>query len=460
MRLRREFHAYIVRTCSLRKVFLSIKGIYYQAEVQGCCVTWVEPHAFAQHPTMAVDYRVMLSFLVLYESVLTFVNFKLYHDLGVAYPPKTDANLDATGAFLSAMLCKKAYISLPPDASIAAVAPAIKASGRAPKLSQAQVKSLHRKLEDVDAKDTASSVALSATRGPADAASHANAFAGEMAAVIEGEIEKSILTIPSELAQIYGLFSSCVVFCGRETPVGALEFVVLATGGRVGWEGEASPLRSDDASITHQVVDRPQISGMCVTSREYVQPQWVFDCVNARQLLPPQLYQPGTKCPPHLSPFCDGTEGYVPSERTRQPMDTVGCEGETLALPHDAGEQGEERVGEEVEAAGHKGEDDEEFTGAMTSELMPKANLVGKDDKVLSKVVVAEEDIVVGQVAEEKQLTIMMMPRTKKQLYDKMQHGIKKKEVAACALRKKRQKIDSQATCPNDNQHANLHGTA
>ena len=30
-------------------------------------LTWAAPHAFAQQPTMAVDYRVMLSFLELYE---------------------------------------------------------------------------------------------------------------------------------------------------------------------------------------------------------------------------------------------------------------------------------------------------------------------------------------------------------------------------------------------------------
>lgn len=42
-----------------------------QAEVGGCTLTWIEPHAFAQQPTMSVDYRVMLSFLELYEAILT-----------------------------------------------------------------------------------------------------------------------------------------------------------------------------------------------------------------------------------------------------------------------------------------------------------------------------------------------------------------------------------------------------
>lgn len=43
-----EFQNYIIMTNSLRKVFLSIKGIYYQVEVKGEKITWIVPYAYSQ----------------------------------------------------------------------------------------------------------------------------------------------------------------------------------------------------------------------------------------------------------------------------------------------------------------------------------------------------------------------------------------------------------------------------
>lgn len=47
-------------------------------------MTWLVPHALSQVLPPDVDYKVMLTFLEFYNTLLQFVNFKLYHNLGVS----------------------------------------------------------------------------------------------------------------------------------------------------------------------------------------------------------------------------------------------------------------------------------------------------------------------------------------------------------------------------------------
>jgi len=69
--------------------------------------------------------------------------------------------------------------------------------------------------------------------------------------------------------------------------------------------------KNRNPSHNHQ----PKIS----VSRAYIQPQWIFDSINARKLLPVAGYLPGSVLPPHLSPFAEEKEGdYVPPERFGQ----------------------------------------------------------------------------------------------------------------------------------------------
>lgn len=48
-RLSAEWQLYVMHTRALRKVFLSIKGVYYQAEIMDQSVTWLVPYHFTQN---------------------------------------------------------------------------------------------------------------------------------------------------------------------------------------------------------------------------------------------------------------------------------------------------------------------------------------------------------------------------------------------------------------------------
>ena len=102
-----EFLLYTAHTSSLTKVFVSIKGVYYQAAVKGQAVTWLMPHQFTQHLPGDVDYRVMFTFVQWYVTVLRFVNFKLYHDEGLSYPPAVKGEDWERGKGLGALVAQK-----------------------------------------------------------------------------------------------------------------------------------------------------------------------------------------------------------------------------------------------------------------------------------------------------------------------------------------------------------------
>ena len=54
-RLAAEWQLYVMHTHSLRKSFLSIKGVYYQAEVCDQTVTWLVPYQFTQNVSIFTE---------------------------------------------------------------------------------------------------------------------------------------------------------------------------------------------------------------------------------------------------------------------------------------------------------------------------------------------------------------------------------------------------------------------
>merc|ERR1711911_44541 len=101
--------------------------------------------------------------------------------------------------------------------------------------------------------------------------------------------------------------------------------------------------------ITHQIVDRPTVEKQYL-SRYYIQPQWIYDCVNFRKLLPVEDYFVGAVLPPHISPFVTERPGdYIPPEKQMLLAQEQG-----LALSEKEDDEGVEKEDEDDE------EDDED----------------------------------------------------------------------------------------------------
>lgn len=112
------------------------------------------------------------------------------------------------------------------------------------------------------------------------------------------------------------LFKGLKFFLNREVPREPLVFIIRCFGGKVSWDKTmfaGATFDESDESITHQIVDRPSMEKQYI-SRDYVQPQWLFDSVNQRRLLPTNKYFIGAVLPPHLSPFTTSKTQYVPPE--------------------------------------------------------------------------------------------------------------------------------------------------
>uniref|UniRef100_A0A915N1U2 Pescadillo homolog n=1 Tax=Meloidogyne javanica TaxID=6303 RepID=A0A915N1U2_MELJA len=87
-RLTIEFMHYIIESKSLKKVFISIKGIYYQAEVMGERITWIVGHERSVGRANELDLTTVAYFVEFYSVLLSFVNFRLYKSIGLFYPPQ------------------------------------------------------------------------------------------------------------------------------------------------------------------------------------------------------------------------------------------------------------------------------------------------------------------------------------------------------------------------------------
>lgn len=384
-RLCREWQLIVTKQHTLRKTFISVKGIYYQAEIQGQPISWVVPHTFTQTKPRDVDFRIMSTFLEFYEVMLKFVLFKLYHNANLKYPPAVRASSIQNGAHLTAM-------SLVPTATASEAGAVVKPKKKSLKTAQLPISADSIVAADVGKAGTATAAKEKETASEATEQK-------QMEEVFKGNVEaEQLAQLGKRLKAYSSLFKGFRFFIGRECPRESLEFVLAAYGADVvGWEDESSLFDADHSGITHCICDRPAVRNR-VYGREYVQPQWVYDSANTRLLLPVHAYAAGAKLPPHLSPFVkDNEEGYVPKYRMV-----------LLKLQADAGDQ-------------------------QAKETLAKLKAAEEDEE-------ADAD---PEQQEMQELAKSMMGKKKRILHSKMMYGKKKKASAVKALKAKRRKLET-----------------
>jgi pescadillo len=351
LRVCREFQQYVVHSFALRKVFVSIKGFYYQADIQGQPVTWLVPHNFKQKTPKNVDYRVMLTFLDFYLTLLRFTLCKLYHDQGLRYPPRLDRVQESAGEFLNAITIETIADAKQADDKVAAAAARAASAASTSKLPSAAQVSAQAKVDQIvksiatdgtngtessqdddDSSDGDSDGDATKQAPQSSSSSSSSSTATASAAVDEDDAmqlddftalqQGDALVRATEVhkqndehVKVKTLFAGMIILLAREVPQDSLEFVCRCAGAKVMRQSQLSDEDIKSIPFTHHIVDRVKPKPF-IPNRHYVQPQWVYDSFNTRALLPFEPYVPGASLPPHLSPFVDDyKEGYVPKQR-------------------------------------------------------------------------------------------------------------------------------------------------
>lgn len=357
-RLCHEFQHYLIVTHSLRKSFLSIKGIYYQATIQGQDILWLVPYKFVQRMSGDIDFRIMATFIDFYTTLLGFVNYRLYTSIGLVYPPKFNQESDEQGAELAAFTLEgKKVDSASPQAAL---------TNGDDQHPEPQAPRPISTLAQAEADRLALATAASPSDAPPDNPSEPQAESPDALDAFAPlpSLGGDMLAQPQFLSnEPCALFADFTFFLSRETPRAPLELLLKAFGcRRVGWDrtlGEGGFTADEgDARVTHQVVDRPgllagggvaagaEVQG-CedntrVPGRVYVQPQWVWDCVNRGRLVRTDLYAPGATLPPHLSPWVKLKRGvYDPTKSVEEQEGEGEAEDEEAEAGAGADEDGE-----------------------------------------------------------------------------------------------------------------------
>lgn len=414
-----QWLAYVAKERCLKKVFVSIKGVYYQATVKGQEIRWLIPYKFPTNIPTDVDFRIMLTFLEFYSTLVHFVLYKLYNEAGLIYPPIIEKSIGLSG-----------YVLQDKDAPLK----------KKEEKNDEEGKNLSKK-------ELNKAIKADQEQQENDEQDNNN---GESVEDIELDeftsTKEDSLLQPSKYASLTAeLFSKFIFYIGREVPLDILEFCISSCGGKIISEIAIDDLKINDpeaykklnlSNITHQIIDRPKILQK-VPGRTYVQPQWVFDSINKQELINVNEYAAGETLPPHLSPWGDAG-GYDPNKEIEkedgEAEEDTDEEEEEVEI-EDGDEDQEDEEEEEDEDLKAQKELELEAAGVKFSEINEE------DKKSHSKKSKGNSN---KEADEEKELKKIMMSNKQKKLFKKMQYGIEKKENREKQLTKKKKQLNKK----------------
>jgi len=405
-RLTTEFMHFVIEARALRKVFVSIKGYYYQADVQGQPVTWIVPHSFGFQPQSPdeVDFRIMATFVEFYCTVLGFVNFRLFNTINMCYPPKLVTLSSGEGNKFKEIASEDELLS-------------------------ERVAALNQDLLRTNEGDNAEAVPEMDEFESSDTA--------------DAEKLEELKREASRINRVKTLFEGHKFFLNREVPRESLTFVIRAAGGQVSWDKDlfaGATFPESEESITHQIVDRDlDDSHTKYLSRYYIQPQWVFDSINLGKAMPVENYFIGAILPPHVSPFLTEREGdYIPPEK-RQFFDMEnGLVPQTQSFNPPKGKNVDEDESTDEDEVEDDEEEEEEEEDTPESRLKKEMLVEPGVPEILDPIKQKADE-----TKEEYTLRVMMIRNKHKRVYKRMMEARKRWRKEADKLTTKRKNLDA-----------------
>lgn len=485
-RLVKEWAHYVIRAGALRKSFLSIKGIYYQAEVGGGQeVLWLVPYGFAQNVPVDVDFRIMHTFVEFYTTLVGFVLFRLYAVEGLVYPPTFDKDVDENAGGLGAFVIER-------QGAVGLFTTGDQEKKRTEEAGEKkdvskQMATLDAKIASLTNEDSTAPTIAEPEQEEGGGAPREDLTIDTFTPAASSSDPLPQPTLSQTASTPTTLFSNTTFYLSRETPREPLEFLLRSLGcKRIGWDAVlgAGAYTEDpsDTSITHQIVDRPPSfppppsatgsdsapNGTASTAtatagrvpgRIYVQPQYIWDCINAGRLLPPGEYAPGALLPPHLSPWIKAGEGYdptaaLPDAENSEDEEEAAVEDSDNGMLEDLASESEpepapappttatpiedESSEEEEEESDYQRELAAEAAG--TKPPTPSEQAM-KKQKRKNKAKMTRQQ---REEEDEKEMRKVMMSRRKRKLYEKMVYSNAKKEGEVEGLKRKRRKLEGR----------------